>query len=224
MQNIASVYKATEKYEEAEKIYIECISYYEKTNNLTDKCDSMQGLATLYTSMKNKDAAEKLFEGAEALAKQLNSKRLLMLIYKGLTDFHREFKDYKNALKFRRLDVELDLERNKTIEKENIRKLNVLHKVDITKKETQILTEKNEELKKLNNKLLRLNEEKNFFLNLAGNDLKIPLERIGEKINYIRNGKKEQKYAELTDIVIESSHMQNIISDLLAVNESESAK
>jgi tetratricopeptide (TPR) repeat protein len=222
-QNVAGVYRATGKYEEAEKLFLDCIDYYEKSNMETDKCDAMQGLAILYTGMRKWEKAERLFGDAEALAKKLNSKRLLMLIYRGLADQYKVRGDFKKALIFRRLDAEYDLERNKTIEKENIRKLNVLHRVDITKKETKILTEKNEELKKINNKLMRLNDEKNYFLNLAANDLQIPLEKISEKISLIKHG-KENIHKELTEVLIESSHMQSIISDLLTINESESAK
>jgi tetratricopeptide (TPR) repeat protein len=221
MQNIASVYRETKKYEEAEKNYFDCIDYYDKNKNLIDKCDCMQALAALYSSMERREAALKLFGEAEALAKKLNSKRLLMLIYKGLTDYYLGLNDFKNALIFRRLDVELDFERNKTIEKENIRKLNVLHRVDITKKETEILTEKNEELKNLNNKLLRLNEEKNYFLGVVSNDLKAPLKKISDTVKNILSNSKDEKPMNLPVILDHSSQMQKIISNLLTVNETE---
>ena len=66
--------------------------------------------------------------------------------------------------------------------------------------------------------------EKNYFLNVAANDLKAPLEKITEKINSIKQTKTEDSLRDLSEILLESSYMQNIISDLLTINELDTAK
>ncbi len=224
LQNIAHVYKHTGEYEKAIKIILNCIDYFYKTNNRTDRADSMRVLAGLYVRTQKFDLAEKYFKEAEELAKELNSKRLKMLINSELQEYCKELKDFKNALISARKYYELNRERNITIEKENIRKLNILHTVDLTKKETQVLTEKNEELKLLNNKLIRFNEEKNYFMNVAANDLKAPLQNITDKVNFIKSENKTEQIKHLSEILVESSYMQKVISDLLIINELDTVK
>jgi light-regulated signal transduction histidine kinase (bacteriophytochrome) len=117
----------------------------------------------------------------------------------------------------------LDIERIKTLTDNNIRKLNVLHKVDIEKKNTEALSEKNEKLKLKNEELIKLNKEKNYFLNVAAKDLKQPLEKISKYTSQIKLNEKEKSADKLTQVLEESSRMQKIISELLTIHETETA-
>jgi light-regulated signal transduction histidine kinase (bacteriophytochrome) len=96
----------------------------------------------------------------------------------------------------------------------------------VTKKQTQLLAEKNEQLKELNTELLSLNNDKNYFMNLAANDLKIPLQEISVLLNNTKNSfftyDKENQKKSLKEVVNLSSKMQTIISGLLEINELDS--
>ncbi len=219
LQNIALNYSNCGEPEKASEMLLDCVDYFTKTNNDMDKCDTVIYLGIIHSKMEKWEKAEDFFLDALKIADKLHSSRHSINLYRSMAEMYRLLGNYKSALFYARKRTVLDLERSKTLTDNNIRKLNVLHKVDIEKKNTEVLSEKNEELQKINNKLLRLNEEKNYFLNLAANDLKIPLGRISGKINLIKNGGNEQRHAELTDILIESSHMQKIISELLTINE-----
>lgn len=224
LQNIGLTYTNTYRQKEALEIFLKNIEYYTKTGNEVDKCDTLIYLSITDLSLGKIEEAELTLRQAEEIAERLNIKRLILHVCRDFATHYERRKMFKEALFYHRKYSALELERTKTIVEDNIRKLNILHTVDLTKKETQILSEKNEQLQILNNDLVKLNNDKNYFLNLVANDLRNPLEKISEKINKVRFGKKEVKHKELTEILIESSHMQNIISELLTLNESQSAK
>jgi tetratricopeptide (TPR) repeat protein len=226
LRNIAMVYNFLERYEEAEKIYLDTLAYFVKQKDNIEISESLSDLAFVYTKMNRFEEAEKKFKEAERLANELNSKRLLHTNDWKFAELYIKRNDYKNALYYSRRYASLDFERNKTISDEHIRKLNILHKVDITKKETQILADKNEELKKINEELIKLNNDKNFFMNLSAVDLKIPLERITSIIGDINMPETEKinMQKQLHKILDYTSQMEKIMSDLLQKYELETAK
>lgn len=224
LQNIGLTYTNIGKQEGALKLFLKNIEYFTKTGNEIDKCDTLIYLSITELSLGKIEEAELNLKRAEDIAERLNIKRLILHVSRDFATHYERRKMFKEALFYQRKYTELELERTKSIVEDNITKLNVLHTVELTKKETQVLSEKNEQLQSLNNALIKLNTEKNYFLNLAAIDLKLPLEKISKKINLIRTVDKEKKRQELTEILIESSHMQNIISELLTLNESQSAK
>lgn len=220
-RNIAMTYGYQEKFDGAEKIFHDCLEHFTKIEDKIEICESLTDLGDLYTRMKKYDEAEKKLRDAEKLADELESKRLQRGVAWKFVDFFRAKNDFNKALIYFRRYAVIEFERKRTLVENNIRKLNIMHTVDITKKETEILSEKNEQLKTLNEKLVKLNNEKNYFLNLAANDLKLPLEKISSKINSIRSYKEIEKINSLKEILDESSHMQKIISELLTINEIE---
>lgn len=222
--NIGTVLTGIGEYEKAEKIFIDCADYFTKTNNDVDKCDVLINMGNNYRAMGKNDIAEKTFMEVTELSEKIKNKTMMLNSCREFSKYYRELNDFKNAFLYLKKYSVLELELNKSLQENNIRKLNILHKVDITKTETAVLSEKNEELKSFNKKLIKLNDEKNYFLNLAANDLKMPLEKISAKINSIREGDRIEQKNNLSEILLESSYMQNIISDLLTINESESAK
>jgi tetratricopeptide (TPR) repeat protein len=225
LQNIALNYSNCDEPEKATEILLDCTDYFTKTKNDMDKCDTIIYLGIIYGRMKKWEKAEEYFFDALKIAERLHSNRHSINLYRSMAEMYRTTGNYKSALHYARIRTELNLERNKTLTDNNIRKLNVLHKVDIEKKNTEVLSEKNEELQMINNKLLRLNEDKNYFLNLAANDLKQPLEKITGMIRIIRSPEEEEKLPPfrdiLEDILAESFKMQKIISELLTINEIE---
>ncbi|MBN8570555.1 MAG: tetratricopeptide repeat protein [Ignavibacteria bacterium] len=222
LQNIALNYSNCGEPEKASEMLLDCVDYFTKTNNDMDKCDTLIYLGIIHGKMVNWKKAEEYFFDALKIAERLHSSRHSINLYRSLAQMYLTLKDYKSALFYERKRFMLDIERMKTLTDNNIRKLNVLHKVDIEKKNTEVLSEKNEELQKINNKLLRLNKEKNYFLNLAAIDLKQPLEKISEFTNFIRKNNMDNSVEPLKSILKESSHMEKIISELLTINETGS--
>ncbi len=224
LQNIGLSYINVERADEAIEIFHKCISYYEITGNNIDKCDTLINLSIALLALgRDEEAIESLNE-ANVISDKLGIKRLIMQIHYHFAKYYIKKGNYKKALEYQRKYAELDLERIKTLVEDKIRKLNILHKVDITKKQTEILYQKNSQLKIINDELVKLNKEKNYFLNIAGKDLRLPLEKIGNRLEIIRIAETILKVKSLSEILGETDRMQNIISNLLAFNESESVK
>ncbi len=223
LQNIALNYSNCGEPEKSLQILLDCVDYFTKAGNDADKCDTIIYLGIIYSKMNNFKKAEDSFLNALKIAERLHSDRHSVNLYKSFSEMYTMMENYKSALFYARKRSILALQRNKTLTDNNLRKLNVLHKVDITKKETEVLSERNDNLRLKNLDLIKLNSEKNYFLNLAANDLKIPLERITNSISIIRNKDKDKdkdnKPKSLNEILMESSHMQKIISELLSKNE-----
>jgi tetratricopeptide (TPR) repeat protein len=218
LRNIAMAYGSQEKYEKSEEIFLECLEYFTKKKDKLEVCETLTDLGKLYVDMKSNEKAGNTLYEAEKLAVELESKRLQLAVAWKFHDLFRNQKKFYNAFTYYKKLSVIEFERNNTLIEDNIRKLNIMHKVDITKKETEMLSEKNEHLRALNEKLVKLNNEKNYFLNLAGNDLKLPLQNISELVSDI---KKQNSVEKLSSILEESSHMQKIISHLLTINETE---
>ncbi|MBS1492623.1 MAG: tetratricopeptide repeat protein [Bacteroidetes bacterium] len=222
LQNIALNYSNCGESEKASEILLDCVDYFTKTNNDIDKCDTVIYLGIIHVRMKKWKKAEEYFFEALKIAERLHSNRHSINLYRSLAEMYKTTGDYKSALFYARKRTELDLERNKTLTDNNIRKLNVLHKVDIARKHAEALTEKNEKLKLKHEELLKLNRDKNYFLNLAAIDLKQPLEKISGHTGFIKKSSLSNSVEPLNSILKESSHMEKIISELLTINETES--
>ena len=223
LRNIAITYGSQGKREESEKIFLDCLAHFTKAKDKLETCETLTDMGKLYVDWQRYDKAKTILNQAEKLAVELESKRLQLAVAWKFYNLFRNEKDFYSALLYYRKLSVIEFERKNTFLENNIRKLNIMHKVDITKKETEMLSVKNEELKSLNKKLVKLNNEKNYFLNLAGKDLKQPLEKINKYTSSITQNGKENSQENLSLIIEESSNMQKIISDLLAINETETA-
>lgn len=218
------IYTLKGEYETANTMLERCLDYFIKMNYNMDRCDTLINIAKNYSEMKKLDLAEKTFYEAFDFAGEIKNKSMMMNAAREISKFYSNARNFKDSLSFFKKFTEMEFEKNKTLQENNIRKLNILHTVELTKKETKALSQKNEDLKLLNSQLKTLNSEKNYFLNLAANDLKVLLENITDKINLIKNGEKNEQAKNLSEILIESSYMQKVISDLLSINETESSK
>jgi tetratricopeptide (TPR) repeat protein len=224
LQNIGHTYTNLNRNEEALELFSKNIDYFTKTGNEIDKCDTLIYISLAYLALGKTDESEESLSRAKEISERLNIKRLIMHVCRDFSSHYERRKMFKEALYYNRKYTEYEFKRTKTLVEDRIRKLNILHTVDITKKETQILSEKNQQLQELNKKLIKLNSDKNYFLNLAANDLRTPLEKISRKINTFSNSNEEEKLFNLKEILKESSQMQDLISNLLTLNESQSAK
>ncbi len=219
LQNIGHTYTNLNRNEEALELFFKNIDYFTKTGNEIDKCDTLIYISLAYLALGKTDESEESLSRAKEIAERLNIKRLIMHVCRDFSSHYERRKMFKEALYYNRKYTEYEFKRTKTLVEDRIRKLNILHTVDITKKETQILSEKNEQLQALNKELIKLNSDKNYFLNLAANDLKLPLKKISWKINTISGLTRDDRLNSLEEILNETAHMQKIVSELLIVNE-----
>jgi len=220
-QNIGLTLTNIKRDQEAVEIFLNAIEYYDETENELDKCDTLVYLAEAYRHLGKTEKSYENFLKAKEIAERLDIKRLISVVHRDLTRFYLGQKDYKNAFLANKKYSELHLEKIRTISENDIRKLNILHKVDVAKKETEALAEQNENLKSLNEKLVEMNEEKSYFMSVAAKELKLPLEKISDMIADINIDAKDKKLKKLSGIIQHSSSMQGIISELLTINELE---
>jgi len=224
LQNMGLIYISVFEHDKAVAMLTKCIEYFESTSNDIDKCDTLIYLGIGYTKVKQWEKAEEIFFSALKIAEGFQTQRHILNLHRYLAEMYKSKEDFRSGLNYLKNYAKLESERAHTLLDSNLRKLSVLHKVDITKKEMEVLTGKNENLISLNEELIKLNSEKNHFLQLAAIDLKLPLKKIGDKISILKNSSRETKFNYLSEILEESAQMQKIISGLLTVNESQSAK
>lgn len=226
--NLAALYLEQKKYDEA----LEC--YFRSMEIVTEKKDEFTishtkmliGLA--YYMIGDYSKAVTHQEQALDTAQKINSKKLLNIINKNLADSYEAIGEYEKAYYCFEEYFRLETQATKDFSDLKVKYLNISHKVDIAKKEAEILHEKNEELDGLNKKLIALNEEKNEFLGIAVHDLKNPLNGISLAASgLIKNlDKISQEKFDTTISRIESvtGRMKLILNNLLDVNAIESGE
>ncbi len=226
--NLAALYLEQGKYEEALESYFKSMEIVieSKDESTMSHTDMLIGL--VYYRLGDYEKAAKYQEQALGVAEKINSKKLLNVINKNLADTYEAVGEYEKAYICFQEYFKLETQATKDFSDLKVKYLNITHKVDIAKKEAEILQEKNQELDGLNKKLIALNEEKNEFLGIAVHDLKNPLNGISLAASgLIKNfDKVSQEKFDLIINRIESvtDRMKLILSNLLDVNAIESGE
>jgi len=223
LNNMAMVYSSKGNYEKAAKIFLKCRGYFIKTKNEIDECDTLVNMGINYCRMKEFDEAGKVFNEVYEICDKINDKTMMSNICREYSNYFCLIKNFEEALSYQKKYFALNHERLNTVEENNIRNLHILHQLDIKKKETEVLTEKNEILRAKNSELIELNKDKNNYMGVAANDLKIPLEKISYSLDELKTPSSESKVSLLNKITEHSTSMQKIIQDLLTANEKQSA-
>jgi signal transduction histidine kinase len=88
--------------------------------------------------------------------------------------------------------------------------------------------EQQKEIEQINAELMRLNDEKNYFLGVASHDLRNPIGNILTLTTLIQQGEGEKlsgEYAKYLDVIVQtSSNMLELLNNLLDVSRIESGK
>jgi signal transduction histidine kinase len=226
--NIAIGLGASGKYDSALESVNKALPIFIKHNRKEQICYSYSTMGSIYGDQKDNEKAMEYLEKALQIGEQYNLKQILENIYGAISDTAANMEDYKKAYEFYlKYHDSVAARLNKSSEVKT-RYLNVAHKVDTLKKESDELSAKNAELKELNERLTVLNLEKNEFLGIAAHDLKNPLSSISLSASTIKKYlgvfPKEKIEQHLDKIAETSSRMKNIVTNLINMNAIEAGE
>lgn len=191
-------------------------------------CYSLSTIGSIYSDKGEHEKSMEYFDKALEIGEQFNLKQILETIYGAISDSGAALGDYKTAYEFYLKYHDAVSTRLRESSEVKTRYLNVAHKVDTLKEESQELSAKNAELKELNERLTVLNLEKNEFLGIAAHDLKNPLSSISLSASTIKKYlgvfPKEKIEQHLDKIAETSSRMKNIVTNLINMNAIEAGE
>ncbi len=226
--NIAAVYLEQEKYNEALDCYFKSLEIVSESKDESTLAHTSLLIGLAYYKMGEFNKALKHQEESLEIANKINSKKLQNRINQSLADTYEALGEYEKAYYCFETYFKLESQATKEFSDLKVKYLNITHKVDVAKKEAEILHDKNEELDALNKKLKALHEEKDEFLGIAVHDLKNPLNGISlaasglvkniDKLSQEKFDSVIQRIASVTD------RMKLILSNLLDVNAIESGE
>ncbi|MBS1492624.1 MAG: tetratricopeptide repeat-containing sensor histidine kinase [Bacteroidetes bacterium] len=226
--NIASVYLKQKDYHKALDYYSKCMEIVTENKDESTMAHTELLIGNAYFHLNEFEAALIHQETALDIALRINSKKLQNKIYYHLSYTYESLEEYEKAYEVFENYYKLETQATKDFSDLKVKYLNVAHKVDVAKKEAEILHEKNEELDALNNALRALHEEKNEFLGIAVHDLKNPLNGISlaasaliKNINKVTPEKFESVIQRIESV---TDRMKMILSNLLDVNAIESGE
>jgi signal transduction histidine kinase len=226
--NLAAVYLEQEKYNEALECYFKSIEIVTESEDESTISHTNLLIGLTYYRLGEHDKAVFYQEKALEIAVKINSKKLLNKINESLADTYEAIGEYEKAYNCFETYFNLESQATKEFSDLKVKYLNITHKVDIAKKEAEILKEKNEELDALNKKLIALHEEKDEFLGIAVHDLKNPLNGISLAASgLIKNFDKisQEKFDSVVHrIESVTDRMKLILNNLLDVNAIESGE
>jgi signal transduction histidine kinase/Flp pilus assembly protein TadD len=226
--NIAAVYVEKGNYDKAFENYFRCMEIVTENKDESTMSHTNLLIGIAYYRLGKYDEAVNYQEKALEIADRINSKKLQNKINLSLADTYEALGEYEKAYYCFETYFNLESQATKDFSDLKVKYLNIAHKVDVAKKEAEILQEKNEELDALNKKLIALHEEKDEFLGIAVHDLKNPLNGISLAASgLIKNFDKVSQ--EKFDSVIQriesvTDRMKLILSNLLDVNAIESGE
>jgi PAS domain S-box-containing protein len=108
MNNIAIIYKGHFKdYSKALEYFQETLSIYEEINYQKGIASACHNIGRTYTELRQYETARGYLESALKLAKEINAKYLIYNIYAALINMYGRKGDYKQALEYHKLYVQL---------------------------------------------------------------------------------------------------------------------
>lgn len=201
---------------------------FSKLDKKEQLCTALSTLGAIYSEKNEHETAIKYYDEAIKIGLEYNFVTALENLYGSKADSAASLGDYKTAYEYFVKYHELVSQRTREAAEVKTRYLNVSHKVDTLKKESESLTAKNLELEELNERLTQLNAEKNEFLGIAAHDLKNPLSSISLSATtikkYLDTFPREKIESHLDKIAETSDRMKNIVTNLININAIEAGE
>ncbi|MBS1514241.1 MAG: tetratricopeptide repeat-containing sensor histidine kinase [Bacteroidetes bacterium] len=184
-------------------------------------------LAELYFKSGNIDKAVNLAYDSILLAQRNNLKNILFTNFEFLSNVFSQKKDFEIAFSYKQKQFEM----YKEIHDKEVDKItnNLIIQFEVEKfdYETKKLKEEKNNLTLLNEKLEKLNSEKNEFIGILAHDLRNPLGAIFSLSELYLDGSEnlnEEQTEIMQEIKISSEKMLALISNLLNLNAIESGQ
>jgi len=219
---------ALHRFDEALSSVDTALEMFTKLKKQEPICSCLSTTGSIYAEMDDHKSAVEYFQKALDYGEAYKFRHLLENIYGALSDSYEKLNEYDESLKYFKKSHEIITQRLQEASEMKTRYLDVAHRVDTFKKESEELAAKNTELKKLNTQLTQLNIEKNEFLGIASHDLKNPLASISLSATtlkkHYKNFAPEKVENYLDKIAATSDRMKNIIINLLNINTIESGE
>ncbi len=221
---LGGLHRHSEAMEAAEK----SLKIFTELNAFEPICTSLSTIGYIHFQMNEFKKAIEYYDKSIELGEKYFLNHTLEHLYFYKSKSAVELGDYYTAYEFQLKFHTLVEGRLKESAEVKTRYLNVANKVDILKKESEVLTGKNEKLKELNEQLTLLNNEKSEFLAIAAHDLKNPLTSISLSATtikkYLNTFPKEKIESHLDKIAETSDRMKNIVTNLININAIEAGE
>jgi signal transduction histidine kinase len=209
--------------------------YYKQSLELKYELNDLKGIAGILSVIGEYqlrdgliDEAKTSFFNALEISEKLGLEKLSFEINKLLAQIFEKTGDFRQALKHSKTSHTRELKFFHTESDLKAKNLSIQHEVDRAQKEAEIQKLRNvelakalEDVKKLNDNLQDLNQEKNEFMAVAVHDLKNPLQNILSTARVLK--KSSSTDAEMineftSNIIFQTDRMFNLIKKLLDHN------
>ncbi len=212
--------------------------YYESSLDLKYELNDRKGIANILGVLgrlqlgENKtEEAKRNLQSSLAIAEELGFKKSSYEIHRLLSEIYEKEKNHELAFKHYKSAHSKELEYLHEESDLKAKNLAIQHEVEAAQKEAEIQRLRNvelakamEDVKKLNESLKILNDEKNEFMAIAVHDLKNPLQNILSTARVLKNT-REPDTKTITDftsnIIFQTDRMFNLIKKLLDNNAIE---
>ncbi len=216
--NLGIYHMDLREYEKSKQYVDDALEYFVSNNRIYEKAMVKKSLARIYSQTgENQKACDLLLE-AEEIFKELDNKQEVIEIYEWLAEIYESQQDL-NALKYYRKYVD-SLRYFFDVEKTNaLTRAKKEFESEQKEKETQLLREKNEEIKRYVLKLEHSNDQLNQFAGVASHDLREPLRMIAAYTGLLQRTMQDsitQQQQEFMHYIKDgATRMDQMIHDLL---------
>jgi signal transduction histidine kinase len=230
---IGEIYVSLGNYETARQYYLEGLALSQKIGDSINETSAYLNLGVLsFKTKDSKGALENLFKALERAEARKAMKELgdihkvIYEVYKFRGDLEKAFEHHEKYYAIEKEILNIESERK-------LKSLAIQFQLNSSEKERKIALQEKEiyrlrnvELADANDKLTKLNEEKNEFMGIAAHDLKNPLSGIlsfSKKIqtNFDKYGK--EKICEIAgEMEMASERMFGLIAKMLDINAIDS--
>jgi signal transduction histidine kinase/Tfp pilus assembly protein PilF len=233
--HIGNIYFQTGKLANAEKYYKDALALSKQVDNKVIETLSLMHLGKILFKNKSYSRGFEFLTAALKLAEKRNAKKEMYEIHRALYEGYKLAGDITRALKHHEISYEIEKEITDFEADKKLKSLTIQHQIQTADKERRIAVQekeifrlKNVELAEINEKLNRLNEEKNIFLGIAAHDLKNPLSGIMSLTGKIQKRGEESNQNELIgytgEIEKAVKKMMWLVTEMLDITAIESGK
>lgn len=235
MNKIGDIYFSMRNYPAARKHYLDSLKVSRQAGNIINETKTLINLGNLLFRIGENEMALEYLSKALKLAEERNAKKEIFEIHKALYHGYKQLGNLPRALEHHEKFYSIEKEISNLESDKKLKALTVHHRIkdaeiekSIAIRDKEIFMLKNVELAQLNEKLNKLNDEKNELLGIAAHDLKNPLSGI---LSFSRKIQKNFDTLKKDDICMFCNEMEKasekmfeLITDLLDVNAIESGK
>jgi len=159
IMNTGAAYLNLKKYPEALECFYHSLETAESLEQKSIQAHCLSNIAGVYSQQEKYDEACTYYFRALALAEDTKEKPRLAAIHQNLAEVFEKMEEFTKALEHFKKYHELNSEVFNENSDRKLKNLQVMHQVDQSKREADLLREKNEELAKLNQELEQTNEQ-----------------------------------------------------------------